>query len=206
MTEAKVSSSADNIQVMKADGGYTTYFRWNGQVGFGQPDPTKRAWALAGKTAASTDTLPTGASMWYQSRKADYTDPTTYYDITVAGAVSLAEKYEYTLDKEYTLVGNPFPVEIPLNGGVELTAPTRAKVSSSADNVQIMKPDGGYTTYFAWNGQVGFGQPDPTKEGWSLAGKTAQTTDNFPIARGAWFQCRNPSSTAKLRFINPVAK
>ena len=206
MTEAKVYGSADNIQVMKPDGGYTTYFRWNGQVGFGQPDPTKRAWALAGKTAAANTNLSIGASMWYQSRKANYEDPSTYYNITVAGAVSVAEKFEYTLNKEYTLVGNPFPVEIPLNGGVELTEPTRAKVYGSADNVQIMKPDGGYEIYFAWNGQKGFGQPDPTQEGWSPNGKTEKTTANFPIARGAWFQCRNPSSTAKLRFVNPVAK
>ena len=208
MTEAKVSGSADNIQVMNAEGGYDTYFMWNGASGkSGTADPTKRGWAKAGKTELTTDTLPKGSTMWYQSRAAQYDNASTHYDLTVAGAVSLAENYEYTLNKEYTLVGNPFPVEIPLNNGVVLTEPTAAKVSGSADNVQIMNAAGGYDTYFMWNGAAGkSGEPDPTKQGWAKAGKTEQTTDNFPIGRGAWFQARNPSSTAKLRFVNPVGK
>jgi hypothetical protein len=208
MTEAKVATSADNIQVMNAAGGYDTYFMWNGASGkSGTADPTKRGWSKAGDTALTTDTLPKGATMWYQSRGATYGESSTYYNLTVAGAVSLAEKYEYTLDKEYTLVGNPFPVEIPLNSGVILTEPTVAKVATSADNVQIMNEAGGYDTYFMWNGASGkSGSADPTKQGWSKAGDTAQTTDNFPVGRGAWFQARNPSATAKLRFVNPVGQ
>ena len=208
MTEAKVYSSADNIQVMNAAGGYDTYFMWNGASGkSGTADPTKRGWAKAGSTSLTADTLPKGATMWYQSRGAKNEDSSTYYNLTVAGAVSLAEKYDYTLNKEYTLVGNPFPVEIPLNGGVVLTEPTIAKVYSSADNVQIMNEAGGYDTYFMWNGASGkSGTADPTKQGWAKAGSTSQTTDNFPVGRGAWFQTRNPSATAKLRFINPVGQ
>ena len=206
MTEAKVSGSADNIQVMNAEGGYDIYFMWNGASGkSGTADPTKRGWAKAGSTSLTTDTLPKGSTMWYQSRGANYDDSSTYYNLTVAGAVSLAEKYDYTIDKEYTLVGNPFPVEIPLNGGVVLTEPTVAKVSGSADNVQIMNEAGGYDIYFMWNGASGkSGTADPTKQGWAKAGATSQTTDKFPVGRGAWFQARNPSATAKLRFVNPV--
>ena len=168
MTEAKVYGSADNIQVMNASGGYDTYFMWNGASGkSGTADPTKRGWAKAGSTSLTADTLPKGATMWYQSRGAKYEDSSTYYNLTVAGAVSLAEKYDYTLNKEYTLVGNPFPVEIPLNGGVVLTEPTVAKVYGSADNVQIMNEAGGYDTYFMWNGASGkSGTADPTKQGW----------------------------------------
>jgi len=208
MTEAKVSDYADNIQVMNADGGYNIYFMWNGASGkSGAADPTKRGWSKAGDTALTTDTLPKGSTMWYQSRAAKYDNSTTHYNLTVAGAVSLAEKYDYTLDKEYTLVGNPFPVEIPLNSGVVLTEPTMAKVSDYADNVQVMNEAGGYDIYFMWNGASGkSGSADPTKQGWSKAGDTAQTTDNFPVGRGAWFQARNPSATAKLRFVNPVGK
>ena len=207
MTEAKIAASADNIQVMNADGGYDIYFMWNGATGkgAGTPDPTKRGWAKSGKTELTTDSLPKGATMWYQSRGAKYDDVTTQYNLTVAGAVSLAEKYEYTLDKEYTLVGNPFPVEIDLNGGVILTEPTAAKIAASADNVQIMNDAGGYDIYFMWNGASGKGgTPDPEKQGWAKSGKTEQTTDKFPVGRGAWFQARNPSATAKLRFVNPV--
>ena len=206
MTEAKVYGSADNIQVMNADGGYDTYFMWNGASGKnGVADPTKRGWAKAGTTSLTTDTLPKGATMWYQSRAAKYDDTTTHYNLTVAGAVSLAEKYEYTLDKEYTLVGNPFPVEIALNGGVVLTEPTAAKGYSSADNVQIMTEDGGYEIYFMWNGASGKnGVANPDLQGWAKAGTTSQTSDKFPVGRGAWFQARNPSGTAKLRFVNPV--
>ena len=206
MTEAKVYGSADNIQVMNASGGYDIYFMWNGAAGkTGTPDPTKRGWAKAGSTSQTTDTLAKGATMWYQSRAAKYGDPSTYYDLTVAGQVSLADKYEYDIDKEYTLVGNPFPVEVPLNGGVVLTEPTVAKVYGSADNVQIMNEAGGYDIYFMWNGAAGkTGAPDPEKQGWAKAGSTSQTTDNFPVGRGAWFQARNPAG--KLQFKNPIAK
>lgn len=206
MTEAKVYGSADNIQVMNAAGGYDTYFMWNGAAGKnGVADPTKRGWSKAGDTARTTDTLAKGATMWYQSRGAKADDASTHYNLTVAGAVSLAEKYEYDINKEYTLVGNPFPVEIPLNGGVVVTEPTVAKVYGSADNVQIMNEAGGYDTYFMWNGAAGKnGVADPTKQGWSKAGDTAQTADNFPVGRGAWFQARNPAG--KLRFVNPIGK
>ena len=208
MTEAKVYGSADNIQVMNAEGGYDIYFMWNGASGkSGTADPTKRGWAKAGSTSLTTDTLPKGSTMWYQSRAAKYDDANTHYNLTVAGAVSLAEKFDYTLNKEYTLVGNPFPVEIPLNGGVVLTEPTVAKVYGSADNVQIMNVEGGYDIYFMWNGASGkSGTADPEKQGWAKAGSTSQTTDKFPVGRGAWFQARNPSESAKLRFVNPVGQ
>ena len=208
MTEAKVAASADNIQVMNAAGGYDIYFMWNGASGkSGSADSTKRGWSKMGETAQTTDTLSKGATMWYQSKAAKYDDASTHYNLTVAGAVSLAENYEYTLDKEYTLVGNPFPVEVPFNTGVVLTEPTVAKVAASADNVQIMNEAGGYDIYFMWNGASGkSGSADPTKQGWSKMGETAQTSDKFPIGRGAWFQARNPSATAKLRFVNPVGQ
>ena len=206
MTEAKVYGSADNIQVMNAEGGYDIYFMWNGAAGkTGTPDPTKRAWAKMGSTSATTDLLPKGSTMWYQSRAAKYEDASTHYDLTVAGQVSLAEKFEYDINKEYTLVGNPYPVEIPLNGGVVLTEPTVAKVAGSADNVQIMNESGAYDVYFMWNGAAGkTGTADPEKQGWAKVGTTAQTADNFPIGRGAWFQARNPAG--KLQFKNPIAQ
>ena len=206
MTEAKVVTAADNIQVMRQDGGYDTYFMWNGAAGkTGTADPAKRGWSKSGYTAKTTDTLAKGATMWYQSRAAKYDDVATHYNLTVAGQVSLAEKFEYDIDKEYTLVGNPFPIEIPLNGGVVVTEPTVAKVVTGADNVQIMRDDGGYDTYFMWNGAAGkTGTADPEKQGWSKSGYTAQTTDNFPVGRGAWFQARNPAG--KLQFKNPIAQ
>ena len=204
MAEAKVSDYADNIQVMNAEGGYNIYFMWNGASGrFGTADATKRGWAKEGNTSLTTDTLPKGSTMWYQSRNAKYGDATTYYNLTVAGQVSREEKYEYDVNKEYTLVGNPFPVEIPLNGGVVLTEPTVAKVSDYADNIQIMNEVGGYDIYFMWNGASGkTGAADPEKQGWAKEGNTSQTTDNFPVGRGAWFQSRNPAG--KLRFVNPI--
>ena len=192
MTEAKVVGSADNIQVMNAEGGYDIYFMWNGASGkSGTADPTNRGWAKAGTTSLTTDTLAKGATMWYQSRGAKYDDSTTYYNLTVAGAVSLAENYEYTLDKEYTLVGNPFPVEIPLNSGVVLTEPTVAKVYGSADNVQIMNEAGGYDIYFMSNGYNAKGKAVDGLEGkWTTASGTDSykpVTAAIPAGKGAWF-------------------
>lgn len=216
MTAAKAAGSADNIQVMTEadDMSYTTYFVWNGKSGGGQgtvKDPADvNTWALAGKTAQTTDTLPKGSSMWYQSHSAKADDSSTWYNLTVAGGVSKDEKYEFTINKEYTLVGSPFPVEIPLNGGVVVSDPTLAKAAGTADNLQIMNAtsDMSYTTYFTWNGKSGGGQgtvKDPEDVGkWALAGKTAATTDTFPVGRAAWFQSR--SATGTLKFINPVAQ
>ena len=115
-----------------------------------------------------------------------------------------------TINKEYTLL----TVNFDAANGSALTVQeafpycdgmTEAKVVGSADNIQVMNAEGGYDIYFMWNGASGkTGTPDPTKQGWAKTGTTSQTTDNFPVGRGAWFQARNPSSTAKLRFVNPV--
>ncbi len=148
--------------------------------------------------------------MWYQSRKAKADDDSTWYNLTVAGGVSKDERYEYVINKQYTIVGSPFPVEIPLNGGVVVSDPTLAKAYGSADNLQIMNAtsDMSYTTYFTWNGKSGGGQgtvKNPEDVGkWALLGTTAATDAKFPVGRGAWFQSR--SKTGTLRFINPVAQ
>ena len=216
MTAGKTEDTADNIQVMKDDDsmGYDTYFMWNGKSGKGEGEVSDPAdvntWALQGATAQTKATLHKGKSMWYQSRAAKAEDESTWYNITVAGSVSLAEKHEFEINKQYTLVGSPFPVEIPLNGGVVVTEPTMGKTEDTADNVQIMKADSsmGYDTYFVWNGKSGKGEgevSDPDDVGkWALQGATAATTAKFPVGRGAWFQSRG--KTGMLKFINPVAK
>ena len=216
MTAGKTEDTADNIQVMKDDDsmGYDTYFMWNGKSGKGEgtvKDPADvNTWSKIGDTAQTKDTLHKGKSMWYQSRAAKADDESTWYNITVAGSVSLAEQHEFEINKGYTLVGSPFPVEIPLNGGVVVSEPTMGKTEDAADNVQIMKADSsmGYDTYFIWNGKSGKGEgtvKNPEDVGkWSKIGDTAATADFFPVGRGAWFQSRGRTGT--LKFINPIAK
>lgn len=115
-----------------------------------------------------------------------------------------------TINKEYTLLTINFDDVDGTALTVQKAFPycegmTEAKVSGSADNIQVMNASGGYDMYFMWNGASGkSGTADPEKQGWAKTGKTEQTTDKFPVGRGAWFQARNPSATAKLRFINPV--
>ena len=69
-TKAYLIADADNIQVMGADGKYTTYFLSNGKYGRGgnsyNPDLDGKWLKTAG--AACTDAIPAGASFWYVSR------------------------------------------------------------------------------------------------------------------------------------------
>ena len=75
MTKAYATADADNIQVMGADGNYTTYFLSNGQWGKGgasyNADLDGKWLKTAG--AACTDEIPAGAAFWFISRSGEST-------------------------------------------------------------------------------------------------------------------------------------
>ena len=73
-TAAKANTGADNIQIMTADGGYTTYFLSNGYYGkSGYNAELANKWAKDGETVPTTDKFPVGGGAWYLSRTANGT-------------------------------------------------------------------------------------------------------------------------------------
>ena len=203
MTAAKGYTAADNIQVMTADGGYDTYFLSNGDYGkSNHSTELENKWTKAGAIVASDDTLAPGATFWYVSRGAANGNSHT---ITTAGQVSNAESETYVINKTYTLIGCPYPVEVALNGGIEVDGATAAKGYTAADNIQIMTADGGYDTYFLSNGDYGKSNHSTELENkWAKAGAIEPTADKFPVGGGAWYVSRSKSGSVK--FLNPLAK
>ena len=205
MTKAYATADADNIQVMGEDGNYKNYFLSNGQSGKGGTTYTAE---LDGKWlqkagVACTDTVQPGQALWYISRTA----ATTPHNITIAGQVLMtAETAEKACSTTYTLIGNPYAVAVPLNGGVVTTGATKAYATADADNIQVMGEDGNYTNYFLSNGQSGKGGTTYTAE---LDGKWLQKagvacTDTIPVGGAFWYISRSASSTVKL--VNPLAE
>lgn len=202
MTTGKAATTADNIQVMTADGGYKTYFLSNGDYGKNShKTELENKWALMGTSVVSEDALPVGATFWYLSRNGQAAPHT----ITTAGAVDLAESETYEINKMYTLIGSPFPVEIALNGGIEVTGATSGKAATTADNIQVMTADGGYVTYFLSNGDYGKNSHKVELENkWAKMGTSVVTEDKLPVGGGAWYLSRSQEGT--LKFLNPIAK
>jgi len=205
MTKAYLDSNADNIQVMGADGNYTIYFLSNGQYGKGgasyNADLDGKWLKAAG--AANTDTVQPGQAFWYISKTA----ATTPHTITVAGQVLMtAETAEKTCSATYTLIGNPYAVAVPLNGGVVTTGATKAYLDSDADNIQVMGEDGKYTIYFLSNGQYGKGGANYNADldGKWLKAAGAECTDTIPVGGAFWYISQNQNNTVKL--VNPLAE
>ena len=207
MTKAFSLANADNVQVLGADGGYTTYFLSNGQYGKASA-PSYKA-ELDGKWVKTagvecTDKVPSGAAFWYVSRTAK----TTPHTITVAGGVVASAATEpVTCIATYTLFGNPYACEVPLNGNVIVTGGTSALALANADNIQVMGADGGYTTYFLSNGQYGKASAPSYKE--ELDGTWVKTagvacTDTIPVGGAFWYVSQSKSNTVTIK--NPIAE
>ena len=204
MTKGLTYAEGDNIQIMQSDGGYETYFLSNGRSGKGgssYDEGLDGKWSLMGKNAVAERNLASGTTFWYLARGGK----TSPFTMTVSGAVSNSESETYTINKSYTLIGCPYPCDISINGGIEVTGGTKGLTYAEADNIQIMNDEGGYDTYFLSNGRSGKGGSsyDEGLDGkWSLMGKNAVTTDKFPAGKGAFYLSRSKSGTVK--FNNPI--
>jgi len=205
MTKAFADANADNIQVMGTDGNYTTYFLSNGQYGKGGAsyDAELDGKWLQKAGVACTDTVQPGQAFWYISQTA----ATTPHNITVAGQVlTTAETAAKTCSTTYTLIGNPYAVAVPLNGGVVTTGATKAFADANADNIQVMGTDGNYTTYFLSNGQYGKGGAsyDAELDGKWLQKAGVACSDTIPVGGAFWYISQTSSNTVKL--VNPLAE
>ena len=204
MTKGLNVSEGDNIQIMTATGDYEIYFLSNGHYGKGgasYDESLDGKWSLGGKNTVAARGLASGTTFWYLARGGK----TSPFTMTVAGAVSTSESETYTINKAYTLIGSPYPCDVAINGGIEITGGTKGLNVSEGDNIQIMNDEGGYDIYFLSNGHYGKGGAsyDETLDGkWSLGGKNAVTTDKFPSGKGAFYLSRSKEGTVK--FINPT--
>lgn len=206
MTKGLTSANGDNIQIMKEDGDYDIYFLSDGHYGKGgasyNPDLDGK-WSADGKNEISDRTLKSGTTFWYLARSAKNKP----FALTVAGSVHSAESETYIINKSYTLIGCPYPAEVAINGGIEITGGTTGLTSANGDNIQIMKDDGDYAIYFLSNGHYGKGGAsyDENLDGkWSADGQNSVTSDKFPVGKGAWYLSRSKEGTVK--FLNPIAK
>jgi len=204
MTKGLNVSEGDNIQIMQSDGGYETYFLSNGRYGKGgasYDESLDGKWSAPGSNAVAARGLASGTTFWYLARGGK----TSPFTMTVAGSVSNSESETYTINKAYTLIGCPYPCDVAINGGIEVTGGTTGLNVSEADNIQIMNDAGGYDTYFLSNGHYGKGGAsyDEALDGkWSAPGSNAATTDKFPSGKGAFYLSRSKEGTVK--FINPT--
>ena len=81
---------------------------------------------------------------------------------------------------------------------------TKGNATSTADQIQIMREDGGYNTYFLCNGKAGKATVTDGDGKWVKNGTTVVSTDKFPAGGGAWFV--SVSADAKVKFAGPTAK
>ena len=201
MTRGNSYTAADQIQIMDDSGAYVTYYLSNGMSGKASYPETAGKWVKSGAaTVPATDTIPTGTGFWFITKDA----PATPFTISVAGSVLMSSSEDKTLSTEYSIVANPYPVDIPLNDGLVAENGTQGNAYTSADQIQIMDSTGAYTTYYLSNGKSGKASYPATVGKWVKSGAaTAPTADKVPAGSGVWF-IRKSDSTTKLTFKNPA--
>ena len=201
MTSGNSLGNADQIQIMDSNGDYIAYYLSNGYNGKASTPATANKWVKnTAKTTPSSDTVATGTAFWYISKNG----ATTPYDITVAGSVLMSSNESTDLSQTYSLVGSPYPVEIPFNDCIVAVNGTSGNSLGNADQIQIMDSNGDYIAYYLSNGYNGKAATPATANKWvKNTAKTAPTTDTFPVGKGAWFVRK--SASTELKFINPAA-
>lgn len=205
MTKGNATSSADQIQIMREDGGYNTYFLCNGKAGKATVTDGDGKWVKNGATSITSDTITNGTAFWYVSKAFLDNPETTPYNITVSGQVLSAAFAERDIAMTYTMIASPYPCDIPLNDGVMVSeGATKGNATSSADQIQIMREDGGYNTYFLCNGKAGKATIADGDGKWVKNGTTVVSTDSFPAGGGAWFV--SVTADAKVKFTGPNMK
>ena len=183
-TAGRTAGLGDQMQVWDtATQGYTTYF-YSSWV---------NKWALnSTPRAATTDSFEAGDGYWYLNRG------DSEYNLTVSGEVSTGE-VDVTLAPGYTLVCNPFPADLPLNGESVVFASegaTAGRTAGLGDNIQIWDVENqGYTTYFysSWVSK------------WALnSTPRAATADSIPAGQGFWYLNRGDSDIT-ITLKSPLA-
>ena len=164
------------IQIQNADGGYDYYMQeWDGED---EDDPY---FYWIGASGEADFTVKPGFCCWFRNPHA--------CTITVAGQVVDTTKDSITVDANtYTMVANPFPVAVELNGDKVICTGLSANLYPDFQEeyyaeVQILNTDGGYDYYMLeWDGED---EDDPYFY-WIGASGEAEVT--IPPMSGFWLR------------------
>ena len=207
MTKGNSITYGDNLQIMTDDGGYNIYYISNGKNAKSQTvEGLEGKWAASGKYVPTTDTIGAGRAFWYISQGHVANSEKEPFTIQVAGQVMSQTAPSRELAAEYMIIGSPYPVDVPLNGGVVATGATKGNSITYGDNIQIMNAAGGYDIYYMSNGKNAKSQTVEGLEGkWAASGKYVPTTDVFPAGGAAWY-VRKGTDPVSVQFVNPIAE
>ncbi len=168
------AATSDNLLVWTPTG-YNTYYLWDGD----------ELWYDADDDALPTeDTYPAGTAVWLLRRGA--ASP-----VTVMGEVAEDPAQISLVADGYTMFSNAYPVDIEVNGGLDVDGPTSGS-AATADNLLVWTSTG-YVTYYLWDGD----------DLWYDADDDAlPTEDVIPTGAGAWYLRRGPATTLDL--VSPL--
>ena len=183
-------ASGDVIQTWDtATQGYNTWF-YSSRI-------TGGAWADASTPrVAATDTFEFGDGYWYLNRGSEP------FDITVSGEVSTKEVEVTLAANGYTLVCNPFPVDLPLNSeNIDWSAAgsTAGNSGASGDVIQTWDTETqGYNTWFFSSRITGGAWADASTP-------RVPTTEAIPAGQGFWYLNRG-SQDITITLKSPIAE
>ena len=208
MVTAKTQVGADQIQIRQPDTTYKTYFVCNGMKGKGAGTydaSLDKQWVRADAVGSVTpDTIANGTGFWF-IRPIETFEPIT---LTVAGGVETLDVSTKTLEQQYNIVANPYPVELPVTNIPYAVGMVTAKTQVGADQIQVRQPDTTYKTYFMCNGMKGKGTGTydaSLDRQWVRADAVGSvTTDTIPAGQGFWYIKADASADVTLTFNSPV--
>ena len=205
MVTGNSTTSADNIQVQNAEGGYNIYYISNGKNAKGAAiNGLENKWANSGKYVPTTDTVSAGNVFWYIRN--GWTAESAPLTITIAGEVNTLATADTTVNLAFKLITNPYPADLPLNDGIPyVEGMTSGNSTTSADNIQIQNAEGGYDIYYMSNGKNAKGATISGLEGkWAASGKYVPASSNavIPANKGAWY-CRKGTTDFKITVARP---
>ena len=170
--------------------GYTTYFF------SARTTPAKQWAAVATPRVATEESFELGDGFWYLNRSSES------YKLTVSGEVSTKEVQVTLAPSGYTLVCNPFPVDLPLNDENIDWATAGSTAGNSmglGDQIQIWDTAvQGYTTYFF------SARTTPAKQWAAVATPRVATEDAIPAGQGFWYLNRGDTAIT-ITLKSPIA-
>ncbi len=197
-TNGKASGSletADNLQIWTG----TTYKNYYYYTSGGELGPTydNKWYDAENEDDPTIDELPAGYGAWFKNA----TGATK--QLTIAGEVSKAP-VEVSINPTWTMIANPYPADLPLNGSIDWVAngSTASDSLETADNIQIWT-GGTYKTYYLYTsgGELG---PTYDNKWYDAENEDDPTTDVIPSGSAAWY--KNASGTIfTITLTSPIA-
>ncbi len=183
ITAGQRATQADMIQPWDSTAqGYKTYF-FSSRI---------RKWSDGNANVAATTAFDPSDGYWYFNRS------NSEFELTVSGEVATNE-VEVTLVPGYSLVCNPFPADLPLNGDSidwKAAGANAGQRATQADNIQTWNVDNqGYTTFF-FSSRI---------NQWSDGNANVATDKAIPAGQGFWYLNRGENNIV-ITLKSPLAQ